>query len=74
MSHLAFADARGTHCIPPRADAKAIIFTSTAQRQPHAEAGSRRAQVCVTITHLDGPGADAIRVPLFDAASLGRDL
>ncbi|WP_164490519.1 pyridoxamine 5'-phosphate oxidase family protein [Ralstonia solanacearum] len=55
MSHLALADARGAHTAsPPHAGAKAILSTSTTQRQPHAEAGSRRAQVCVTITHLDG--------------------
>ena len=55
LCHLAFSDDRGTHCIPMacwREDAYLYIHGSNGSRLIKLAASG--AQVCVTVTHLDG--------------------
>lgn len=55
ICHLAFSDERGTHCIPMvcwREGAYLYIHGSNGSRLMKLAAGG--AQVCVTVTHLDG--------------------
>ena len=55
LCHLAFADARGTHCIPTacwREGDYLYVHGSNGGRLVRVLAGG--AQACVTITHLDG--------------------
>ena len=55
LCHLAFADAKGTHCIPTacwREGDHLYVHGSNGSRLVRVLTGG--AQVCVTITHLDG--------------------
>ena len=55
LCHVAFADAHGIHCIPTacwRAGEHLYVHGSNGSRMLKVAAGG--AQVCVTVTHLDG--------------------